>query len=137
MSFMKKIVSLILVLVFCMTSSTLALAEGSVQPRIWDRTVNTLNPNTITYDIPFNIPERYFAYEFYATGVNGQPVTNGSYVVALMYDVTALIASGSGDADGTVYKVDWIDLDPDNYQFKIFNYTDSPITVTITYYSWT
>ena len=134
---MKKFLTLVLVLVLCMTSSTLALAEGSIQPRIWDRTVNTLNPNTITYDIPFNIPDRYFAFEVYATGVNGQPVPNGYYAVALMYDITTSISTMTGIADGTNYKKDWIDLIPDEYQFKVFNYTDSPITVTITYYSWT
>ena len=153
---MKKFFSLLLALIMCIPFSNVAFAtempavkattveftvdansESAIMPRIWNQVSYTLNSQTITYGLRFNVPDRYFAYEASAVAANGGTVTSGHFAVALMADAVTLIASSSGNADGTVYKNDWIDLGSGgNYLFKVCNYTNTAITVSITYYSW-
>lgn len=117
---------------------TLSSAEGAtVMPRAWWQ--NSYNvPTDATYSLSFVVPERYMAFEASATDYNGNSVS-GTYRVDLLYVSTAsLIASMTKDINGVTYKLDWIDLQATNQNmiFKIWNSTNVPIRVNLTYYSW-
>lgn len=116
---------------------TLEGTEEGIAPYIWNQ--GTYNPpaNGATYTAQFTIPDRYFAYEMYATSTNGSNV-NANYEISLLHAAAfSIIASSSKPINGTTYKLDWIDVNANqNYLFKISNYSSVPITVRITYYSW-
>ena len=83
---------------------------------------------------PSDIPDRYFAFEYSATGS-----VSGSYRVELLFGATLSPIAGAGSTvNSGTDKIDWIDLSDTGYKylFCITNYTGSPINVTITYYSW-
>lgn len=155
---MKKIVSLLVVLSLFMAMTVTASAteipereehkityefpapgsdeatdDDGVQPLIWGQ--ETHEPMAKTrYTTPFVIPDRYFAYEITAT--SGNP--SGKYAVALVESSdTSVVCNISTTANGTVKKIDWLDVYPGtSYQFRISNMTGSTLKVTITYYSW-
>ena len=155
---MKKIISLVLAIVLCMSLSVTALAaETDIPADVEKNTIEiTLEPGESidesdvtpyiwgqeTHDVPydarataaFNIPDRNFAFEMKGTGINNEPI-NGTYTVELNRGAT-IKASRPGNLDGTTYKVDWISVEPGNYYFTIYNYTSVTIKVVLTYYSW-
>lgn len=112
--------------------------EDGVAPFIWNQENHTVSYDK-TYTLQFTVPERYFAYEVRATGTSGSAVS-GSYNVSLLLASTfSTLASCTTYANGGTVKVDNIDLLMSNTTclFCISNYTGVPISVTITYYSWT
>ena len=112
--------------------------EDGISPFIWNQENHTVSGNK-TYTQQFNVPERYFAYEMRATTSTGGTV-NSNYRVELLHAGTfGLFASCTQAVDGVTYKVDHIDLECSNERvlFCITNGTGVPISVTITYYSWT
>lgn len=113
-------------------------AEDGVSPFIWNQENHTVSGNK-TYTLQFNVPERYFAYEVRATNSSGNAI-NGRYTVDLLYALTfSTLASITEDANGNTYKVDHIDLGASNERvlFCITNHAGVPLSVRITYYSWT
>ena len=117
---------------------TLSSAEGAtVMPRAWWQ--NSYNvPTDATYSLSFVVPDRYMAFEMSATDYNGNSVS-GTYKVDLMFVSSYTVKTSlSRNVDGAMYKKDWIDLQTTNQNmiFKIWNYSNTPITVTLTYYSW-
>lgn len=117
---------------------TLEGGEDGISPFIWNQENHTVSGDR-TYTLQFNVPERYFAYEMRATATNGNALS-GYYMVELLDAQTfGVIASYSKPANGNTYKVDHIDLYASNERvlFCITNGTGVPISVTITYYSWT
>lgn len=118
--------------------STVEGTEDGISPFIWNQENHTVSGNK-TYTLQFNVPERYFAYEMRATDTNGNAVS-GTYKVQLLYALTfSVMASSTKNVDGNTYKLDNIDLGASNERvlFCITNYTGVPISVTLTYYSWT
>lgn len=112
--------------------------EDGVAPFIWNQENHTVSYDK-TYTLQFTVPERYFAYEMRATGTSGNALS-GSYRVELLLAATlATYASRTEAANGSTYKVDHIDFGASNQRclFCITNGTGVPISVTITYYSWT
>lgn len=117
---------------------TIEGGEDGISPFIWNQENHTVSGNK-TYTLQFTVPERYFAYEMRATDANGNAIS-GQYTVALLYALTfSVMASSTKNVDGNTYKLDNIDLGASNETvlFCISNYTGVPISVTITYYSWT
>lgn len=146
----KKIVALLMALVMCLSFSTSVFAsevpdvekhtitfeipasdESGVQPWMWGQQAPSVNPGSARSNA-FTITDRYFAYEMTATGASG------NYAVSLVYENTNVtIASQSSSVDGVMHKLDWIDVTAGkSHQFIIYNYCSSPISVTLTYYSW-
>lgn len=114
------------------------IGGGGVAPLIWNQENHVVNYNK-TYTQQFIVPERYFAYEMRATNTSGNAIS-GSYSVALyLSGPFTSIASATHNVNGNTYKVDNIDLGASNQSclFCITNFTGVPISVTITYYSWT
>ena len=112
--------------------------DNGVAPFIWNQENHTVSGDK-TYTMQFNVPERYFAYEVCATDTSGNAIS-GRYKVELLMAITfSLKASCSQNVDGITYKVDNIDLSSSNQRclFCISNYAGVPISVRITYYSWT
>lgn len=112
--------------------------EDGISPFIWNQENHTVSGNK-TYTLQFNVPERYFAYEMRATDTNGNAIS-GQYRVDLLYALTfSILASNTKVANGNTYKVDHIDLGASNERvlFCIYNISGVPLSVTITYYSWT
>ena len=163
---MKKIISLLLVVIMAMSMSVMVFAEeadvdsqengivensidvevppessvtlasfgtaGDANTDMWASGTYSLDNGDILYTLLFTIPDRYFAYETYATGA-----PTGYYSVTLVRNVTSSYASISNLANGVSVKNDWISVTPNyQYQFKIYNYSGSTISVHITYYSW-
>ena len=117
---------------------TLSSAEGAtVMPRAWWQ--NSYNvPTDATYGLSFVVPDRYMAFEMSATDYNGNSVS-GTYRVDLMFVSTSAVKTSiTRDIDGVTYKKDWVDLlsTNNNMIFKIWNFSNTPIKVTLTYYSW-
>ena len=111
--------------------------EDGVAPFIWNQENHTVSYDK-TYTQQFTVPERYFAYEMRATGTSGNAIS-GNYSVALyLAGPFTSIALSTKNVDGNTYKVDHIDLSASNQTclFCISNFTGVPISVTITYYSW-
>ena len=156
----KKLVSVLLAFVMCMSlfavtafaseneahtsfeehTVTLNIAPGGnaeIMPAMWEQNTYTVGVGLTTYTPQFVIPDRYFAYEMSATGVNGQ-ATSVAYSVTLMRSASTPISGMGGTADGSPYKNDWIDLYSSGLSclFKIVNSGSSAIKVTLTYYSW-
>ena len=112
--------------------------ESGVAPFIWNQIGHTVSGDK-TYTQQFTVPERFFAYEMRATNTSGQALS-GTYQVQLLHAVSfSAYASATKVANGTTFKMDHIDLGSSNVRclFCISNYTGVPISVTITYYSWT
>lgn len=162
MKHIKKMFALFLatVMVFCFSTTAFATETNSIPENATKHTIEvTVAPDgTIedvenggastyiwnqgnynvygdkTYTAQFNVSDRYFAYEYSATGN-----TSGSYKVELLFGPTlSMVAAGSSTVNDGTHKIDWIDLGttPYNYLFCITNYTGSTINVAITYYSW-
>ena len=156
----KRLLTLVLALVLCFTLSTTSFAADTnnmpevkketvtfsldagestmaVQPRIWNQTSMTVQPNSHTTGLKFYIPDRYFAYEVYVTNSNGS-TSNSNFALSLMYDVTSTVTSISGIANGTTYKNDHIDLTSGGryYNFRFINNSNNTLTFYVTYYSW-
>ena len=154
----KRILAIIMAMLFLVSTSTVAFAASSpevtahtiaisVPPtaasnsagrepsgsRMWDSVSYYMESYTsVLYGLYFTIPDRYFAYETYATGA-----PNGSYSVNLLNTSGVPIASSSNFADGVTIKNDWISVNAGNqYRFRIYNNTGADITVYLTYYSW-
>ena len=111
--------------------------DDGVAPFIWGS--NSYNPpaNGATYTAQFTIPDRYFAYEVSAIGSNGNAVNGICSVYLLLSNAQTSIAGLNVNINGTVGKMDWIDVDAGTrHLFKIVNGSSSSITVNITYYSW-
>ena len=111
--------------------------EYSVAPCIWgDPSVSMIDHHTVNTS-SFYVSDRYFAYEMEAIPASGVATSQG-YTVSLVYSgANAVKASMSGNADGGLYKKDWITISTDgNYYFRITNNTDYVLNVYITYYSW-
>ena len=112
--------------------------QDGITPRIWNQINHTVSGDK-TYTLQFDVPERYFAYEMRATNTSGSAIS-GSYSVDLLLAIPfTSIASNTKAVNGVTYKVDNIDLNSSNQRclFCISNYAGVPISVTITYYSWT
>ena len=111
--------------------------EYGIAPLIWNQENYTVSGNK-TYTLQFTVPDRYFAYELTATDTSGNTLSS-TYKVDLLLAVSfSTIASCCQYVDGVTYKVDNIDLSSSNQTclFCITNYTGTPISVTLTYYSW-
>ena len=110
--------------------------DNGIMPLVWNQLTTTLvgNYSTTTPNVP--IPDRYMAYEIYATDINGNTV-NGNYRVELYCD-SMPIASMSYAVDATWHKQDWIDLQATNNtcNFEITNATNTKLKVLTKYYSW-
>lgn len=116
---------------------TVEVEDDGITPFIWNQEHHTVSGNK-TYTQQFNVPERYFAFEMKATDTNGNAI-NGSYRVDLLLALPfASIASAAKAVDGITYKLDHIDLLSSNQTclFCITNAAGTPISVTLTYYSW-
>lgn len=112
--------------------------QDGITPRIWNQINHTVSGDK-TYTLQFDVPERYFAYEMRATNTSGNAI-NGSYCVELLIASTfSTYASRTETANGLTYKVDNIDLRSSSQRclFCITNLAGVPLSVTITYYSWT
>lgn len=112
--------------------------DDGISPFIWNQENHTVSGNK-TYTQQFTVPERYFAYEMTATDASGNAIS-GNYMVDLLDAQTfCVIASCTQQVDGNTYKIDHIDLYSSNERvlFCITNATGVPISVTLTYYSWT
>ena len=111
--------------------------QDGITPRIWNQINHTVSGDK-TYTLQFDVPERYFAYEMSATNTSGGALSNTYRVELLLASNFATLASSTRTANGSIYKVDNIDLRSSNQRclFCISNYTGVPISVTITYYSW-
>lgn len=120
------------------TSHTIVLSvpaadpdDSGIAPCIWGQTGPTIGANGSVPTAEFYIPERYFAFESYASGNS-----NGLYSVTLRYG-TSFIESHYNNINSDAEKSDWITINSyGNYHFVITNSANCPITVTITYYSW-
>ena len=139
----KRLLTLVLALVLCFTLSTTSFAADTnnmpevkketvtfsldagestmaVQPRIWGN--NSYNVTNATYTTYFTIPDRYFAYDC---------------SVSLMYNSSSAHCVLGVAINGSTYKKDWIEVNAgSSYLFRICNYSNTNISVTITYYSW-
>ena len=163
---MKRFVSLLMAMLLCLSIGSVAFAaEGSantipenatehtvafclpaqgemtvpadgIAPYIWGDPSVTMVDHYVYYTAPFYVSDRYFGYEvegFLDPGI----VTDRGYSVSLQHVNGGVISSMSGEADGSLYKVDWVNIYTDgNYRFRIANDTDYTLTVYITYYSW-
>ena len=110
--------------------------DNNVAPYIWGDPSLSMADNHVAYTKSFYVSDRYFAFEMEGF-LEDNAVSNESYCVALEYVGGGVIASASGRADHTLYKLDWIDIYTDgNYRFMVSNNTDYILTVYITYYSW-
>ncbi len=117
---------------------TVESGEDGISPFIWNQENHTVSGNK-TYTQQFTVPERYFAFEYCATDSSGNAIS-GRYTIQLLYALTfSTLASGNESADGVTYKLDHIDLGASNERvlFCITNHAGIPLSVTITYYSWT
>lgn len=162
---LKKFIALALALVMCMSITTTAFASetsnnaipenatrheihltlepeastdenGGAQTYIWGNPGMNLIDHHTASTASFTVTDRYFAYEMNAIIYDGSTTTQ-PYSVALKYVNAGIIANMSGIADGTNYKLDWIDLDLDgDYYFQVTNDTDYILSVDIIYYSW-
>ncbi len=114
-----------------------AESESGITPYIWGQINPGVNPGVFLTTTPFNVPERYMAFEMTATNTSGQTV-NGDYQVDLIIYDDVHIASAKQKVDGATYKVDWIDLNGSNIEckFGLHNYTSQVLKIKITYYSW-
>lgn len=123
---------------FCIEpGGTLNLSDDTgIMPRVNNQLTTTIigNYSTTTPDVP--VPDRYMAYEIYATDLDGNTV-NGNYRVDLYCD-SMPIAAMSHAIDGIWHKKDWIDLQATNNTcyFKITNSSSTRIKVLTKYYSW-
>ena len=111
--------------------------EDGVAPFIWNQENHTVSYDK-TFTLQFTVPERYFAYEIRATTTSGGTV-NANYCVELLFAGTfSTTASSTKPINGVTYKLDNIDLGITNQKwlFCITNGAGVPISVTITYYSW-
>lgn len=112
--------------------------QDGITPRIWNQINHTVSGDK-TYTLQFTVPERYFAYEMRATNTSGNSAS-GTYKVDLLLASNFVVKASSCQAvDGVTYKIDHIDLSSSNQRclFCITNYANIPLSVTITYYSWT
>ena len=151
---MKRFIALILALIFMMSFSTIAFADddegelvkheitievpaGSSErvpsgTRIWNQVSDSLESGYTEYCQHFIIPDRYFAYEYSATGSS-----SGTFSVALLDDDFGFYSGGSNYVNSPAQKNDWISVFPGEYYlFRVINNTSSTIYFTITYYSW-
>lgn len=154
---MKKAVSflLVFVMVFAMNFATAFAAEApenvtepveaaevltnndeGIMPLVNHSFSVDLPPNSSTTLSGYSIPERYMAFEAYAT-VMGGGSNGGNFTVALLKQgITKSVMSYS--VNGESHKNDWIDLQQTNNScgFKLTNNTSVSITIYVTYYSW-
>lgn len=109
--------------------------DNSIAPYVWgDPSVSLIDHHTVN-TAEFYLSDQYFAYEMEAIPASGTATSQG-YAVSLMCG-SATKAAMTGNADGGLYKKDWITISTDaNYYFKITNNTDYVLNVYITYYSW-
>ncbi len=154
---MKKAVSflLVFVMVFAMNFATAFAAEApenvtepieatevltnsdeGIMPLVNHSFSVDIPPNSSTTLSGYSIPERYMAFEAYAT-VMGGGSNGGTFSVTLLK--SGLIKSGmTYEVNGVSHKNDWIDLQSTNNScgFKLSNNTSVSITIYVTYYSW-
>ncbi len=109
--------------------------DNGIMPLVNNQFTTTIIGNYSTTTPEASIPDRYMAYEIYATDLNGNTV-NGNYRVDLC--CVGTIASMSYAIDGTWHKKDWIDLQATNNTcyFRITNNSSTRIRVLTKYYSW-
>lgn len=151
---MKKAVSFLLVfaMVFAMNFTTAFAAEAPEVGSEVSETASTGNEgimplvyDSFSVDIPANssatlsgysIPERYVAFEAYAT-VMGGGTNSGTFTVTLLKQGLNK-SSMTHTVNGESHKNDWIDLKTtgNSCGFKMVNNTSVAITVYVTYYSW-
>lgn len=110
--------------------------DNGIMPLVNNQFTTTIIGNYSTTTPEASIPDRYMAYEIYATDLNGNTV-NGNYRVDL-YGNSMPLAAMSYAIDGTWHKKDWIDLQATNNTcyFKITNGSSTRIRVLTKYYSW-
>ena len=119
----------------------LTLEPGSemntVAPCVWGDPSMTLIDNYSAYTSAFYLSDRYFAFEMQGFLENAPSGVYDVYAVALEHAGGGSIASSTGNADGSVYKHDWITIYTDgNYRFLITNPTNYHLTVYLVYYSY-
>lgn len=116
--------------------STLISGEDAIAPCIWGDPSMSIIDHYSANTSSFYVSDKYFAYEMEAIPSNGVATSQG-YCVELKYVNAGTIASMSGEADGSNYKLDWITINVDgNYYFRVTNDTDYVLNVYLTYYSW-
>ncbi len=110
----------------------------AASPYVWGDPSMSIIDNHSAYTKSFYLSDRYFAYEMEGFLEDGNVYSNEGYSVILEHAASgAAIASMSGYADHSLYKLDWITIPVDgDYRFQIVNQTDYNLTVYITYYSW-
>lgn len=117
-------------------SGEIGNGDNTASPYIWGDPSLSMADNHVAYTNSFYVSDRYFAFEMEGFLYN-DAISDESYCVALEYVGAGVIASMSGYADRSLYKLDWIDIYSDgNYRFMVTNNTDYILTVYITYYSW-
>lgn len=112
-------------------------SNSGITPFMWNQ--GSYNPpaNGTTYTATFTADHRYLAYEISAIGTSGSAVAGNCTVQLIDHDSMAPIAATYVSCNGSIEKMDWIDVyTGDKYLFKIMNSTSSAITVTVTYYTW-
>lgn len=106
-------------------------------PMIWGQTGDNLSSYGKFYSSPFNVSQNYFAFETVARTSSGGTASS-TYIASLMYGTSTPIASMENYVDGLTHKLDWISIPfiGSNYLIRLENRGTTPITVSVTYYSW-
>ena len=134
----KKFLAIVLSLVMCFSFSAIAMAEEVDTPvndpvidEMWDSGTYSVPAHTTINTAQFYIPDHHFAFEMSGTGSS-----SGTYTVKLKTASNSTIVTGNLNINSSAKK-DWISVNPGYYYFSITNNTNSTISVTLTYYSWT
>ena len=109
--------------------------EDGIMPLMWDESHVSLMNGSSADTVGIYLEDRYIAYEASETGPHGETITSGTFGVALMRN-GATKASVTGDADGSIYKKDWITMTSGTYYFHAVNNTPAILNFHIKYYSW-
>ena len=138
---MKRFIAVIIALIMCITTSNIAFAAELDTPaheeiidEMYDSKTVIIPANSSVTTSSFYIPDPHFAFETRGNTSTGG-TTSGSYLVELKHG-SGTHASMNLDIDGYNYKLDWISVYAGTYYFKITNYSNTSISVVLTYYSW-
>lgn len=108
--------------------------EYGIMPCMWD-TKNETVSSTFTTDY-FTVDSPFFAYETSATSQTGGSAS-GTYRVEFMTKSGGVISSVQMSINGVTHKEDWIPVDVNGqYKFKLYNFSNTTIIISLTYYSF-
>lgn len=110
--------------------------EEMIMPYIWNN--GSYSPvYSSASTAAFTVPDNNFAFETSARNSSGV-ACSAEYTVNLMIaSLGSSIATLRNTANGVLSKLDWISTNPGHsYYFKIVNYSSTPLSVYLEYYSW-